>query len=70
MDSATEQLIRDSGYLGALSTDVGRIHFPDERFHLKRIPLHSSAEIEIVLSSLERALSLDPRMAGAIPLNS
>lgn len=70
VDSATEQLIRDSGYLGALSTDVGRIHFPDERFHLKRIPLHSSAEIEIVLSSLERALSLDPRMAGDIPLNS
>ena len=70
MDDAAEQLIRDSGYLAALSTDVGRIHFPDEIFRLKRIPLHSSAEIEIVLSDLERALSLDPRMAGDVDLDA
>ena len=70
VDDAAEQLIRDSGYLAALSTDLGRVHFPDEIFHLKRVPLHSSADPEIVLNSLERALSLDPRMAGNIALNS
>ena len=65
LDGASQGLVRASGYVAAVSTDLGRLHFPDELYRLKRIQLNPSATIETVLAALDRALELDPRRDDA-----
>gem|GEM_PF-1956605 len=61
LDAASEDLVRSTGYLAAVSTNIGRLHFPDELFHLKRVPLNPSGSIQTVLDAFARALAVDPR---------
>jgi len=35
-----EELVRQAGYRAAVSTFRGKVHYPEERFCLKRIPVH------------------------------
>ena len=65
LDAASEDLVRSTGYLAAVSTNIGRLHFPDELFHLKRIQLNPSASIQTVLDAFARALDVDPRKDDA-----
>jgi peptidoglycan/xylan/chitin deacetylase (PgdA/CDA1 family) len=65
LDAASEDLVRSTGYLAAVSTNIGRLHFPDELFHLKRIQLNPSASIQTVLDAFTRALAIDPRKDDA-----
>ncbi len=65
LDDASEDLVRASGYLAAVSTNIGRLHFPDELFHMKRIQLDPSATVQTVLDAFARALDVDPRRADA-----
>ena len=61
VDDATEELVRASGYVAAVTTNIGRLHFPDELFRLKRVQLNASSSSEEVLVAFDRALRLDPR---------
>ncbi len=61
VNDAVERLVRDSGYQAAVTTAIGRLHFPDELLRLKRVQLHSAADVATALAQIERALERDPR---------
>ena len=67
VNDAVESLVRASGYRAAVTTAIGRLHFPDELFRLKRVQVHWGADIETVLLAIERALENDPRREEAAP---
>jgi peptidoglycan/xylan/chitin deacetylase (PgdA/CDA1 family) len=61
VNDAVETLARASGYQAAVTTAIGRLHFPDELMRLKRVQLHPAADVATALEQIERALRRDPR---------